>query len=581
MMALLAAGIAACSDEEEELTGGGGDGTETPVVNPADTVPVTLTAQMRSAAQSVPWREADSLGVLSDTSNWVFVTTTGGTPATFEGMTNGTDVYYGLYPYQPEARLEAAGEGMRLMATLPVEQAAVAGGYDYKLNMAAGTQAEPGGTLLSFRLLCGYLRFNLSGCRGEVSAITMKSNNGEGLAGALTIDAADRSILEAGETSVTLRPSDGGLFEKEADYYFLVAPGTLQGLTFEFIDADGNAYESLSDVTLEVTAGNVLDLTEEIENFVPGDLAWGVIYEENYAHRLVNVLQHLDAEDAKNYGMQLGQTVLSDAGWEMFKGLADEWCAGLTTDLEKTQQIFGAMQRNLVQWGGGDQSPEQVWEEKGGICQGWADLLKVFLHTQGIPCFGANGQVYAEAYPYGAAHAWTFAFIDGEWYLADAMWGNLRPCSEVDAWGADWEDVQAGSIYQPQFINVVMAEDEQFRYNFDRGVNIYGIKPGAGSEVILPDVCGVLGDEEVTSFNLSEAVPDNVETIQLGVNISYLGEEMSNLDNGSPSLGTYATNVKRFVVPEGNRTYWSDDEGAIYLGIREEPLHVPGTIYGE
>ena len=78
-----------------------------------------------------------------------------------------------------------------------------------------------------------------------------------------------------------------------------------------------------------------------------------------------------------------------------------------------------------------------------------------------------------------------------------------------------------------------------------------------------------------------EEVPGNVTTIRLGVNISFIGEEETNLDNGSPSLGTFARNVEHFIVPKGNLTYWSDDEGCIYLGGREEPLHVPGTEYGD
>ena len=329
--------------------------------------------------------------------------------------------------------------------------------------------------------------------------------------------------------------------------------------------------------TLEVDAGGEVDLLAAIEGFVPEDLAWGVIYEENWAHRLVDVLQQLDEADARQYAMQLGQVTLSDEGRQMFQELADGWCAGLTTDEEKTRQIFTMMQRNLVQAGGGDQSPEQVWADGGGICQGWADLLKVFLHSQGIPCFGANGYVNpTEDYYDGLAHAWTFAFIDGEWYLADAMWGTFRPCSEVDAWGADRKDAQTGNIYQPQFINVVMAEDGNFRYNFDRGVNIYGILPGSGSEVTVPDVCEELGGLEVTSFNLMEMVPDEVQAIRLGTNISYLGEEETNLDNGCPNLRNYAQHVTRFEVPAANRTYWSDDEGNIYLGGREAPLHWPG-----
>lgn len=573
---LLAAGFAACSDEDENTPGGDdGGGTETPVAPPTDTVPLTLTAQMRTAAQAAPWAAGDTLGVLADTSNWAFVTEAGGTPATFEGRTDGSTAYYGFYPYQPEARLEAATEGTRILAQLPEEQTAVADGFDRKLNLAAGTQTEPGGTLLSFRLLCGYLTFNLDGCRGEVSSITLHSTTG--IAGALTVDADARAITSAEGTSVTLSAAGGGLLERGVDYRFIVAPGTLEGISFTFVDGDGVEHHSDWGGTLEVDAGGEVDLLAAIEGFVPEDLAWGVIYEENWAHRLVDVLQQLDEADARQYAMQLGQVTLSDEGRQMFQELADGWCAGLTTDEEKTRQIFTMMQRNLVQAGGGDQSPEQVWADGGGICQGWADLLKVFLHSQGIPCFGANGYVNpTEDYYDGLAHAWTFAFIDGEWYLADAMWGTFRPCSEVDAWGADRKDAQTGNIYQPQFINVVMAEDGNFRYNFDRGVNIYGILPGSGSEVTVPDVCEELGGLEVTSFNLMEMVPDEVQAIRLGTNISYLGEEETNLDNGCPNLRNYAQHVTRFEVPAANRTYWSDDEGNIYLGGREAPLHWPG-----
>ena len=103
-----------------------------------------------------------------------------------------------------------------------------------------------------------------------------------------------------------------------------------------------------------------------------------------------------------------------------------------------------------------------------------------------------------------------------------------------------------------------------------------GILPGSGSEVTVPDVCEELGGLEVTSFNLMEMVPDEVQAIRLGTNISYLGEEETNLDNGCPNLRNYAQHVTRFEVPAANRTYWSDDEGNIYLGGREAPLHWPG-----
>ena len=284
MMLLLAAGVVACTDETEEDPGGNGSGDtpEVPVVTPEDTV--VLTAQMRTTTQEVPWREADSLSVLADTANWLFVTTTGGSPATFYGPAAEADVYYGLYPYQEEASLDNSSGALRLMAELPAEQRAVAGGYDYKLNMAAGVATD--GSVLRFRLLCGFLRFNLSSCRGEVAEITMTGTSG--LAGALTIDAEDRSVVSAEGTSVTLTAPEGGVFDRSVDYYLVVAPGTLEGVTFTFYDREGNSHTSEVG-TLAVTAGDVFDLTS-VENFVPSDLAWGVTYDENYAHRFADMI---------------------------------------------------------------------------------------------------------------------------------------------------------------------------------------------------------------------------------------------------------------------------------------------------
>ena len=579
MMLLLAAGVVACTDETEEDPGGNGSGDtpEVPVVTPEDTV--VLTVQMRAGAQNFPWREADSLSVLADTANWLFVTTTGGSPATFYGPAAEADVYYGLYPYQEEASLDNSSGALRLMAELPAEQRAVAGGYDYKLNMAAGV-ATDGGAMIC-KLLNGYLKFNLTNCRGEVAEITMTGTSG--LAGALTIDAEDRSVVSAEGTSVTLTAPEGGVFDRGVDYYLVVAPGTLEGVTFTFYDREGNTYTSEVE-TLAVTAGNVFDLTS-VENFLPSDLSWGVTYDENYAHRFADMIQYLDADDAKKYGLNIGTTVISDEGWEAFKAEADAWCVGMS-DMEKMDTIFKRV--SSLKQGGEDQSPEAVWENGVGTCQGFSDVFKVFCHTQGIPCVGANGGLFDRTtynentgYPEGAAHAWTYVYVDGEWWLVDCLWRRRCKVSDLMKWAVDWKESEWGISWQPQYVNVPMAEDGNFRYNFDRGVNIYGIKEGVGSEVTLPDVCDVLGGLDVTSFNLMEEVPGNVNTIRLGVNISFIGEEETNLDNGSPSLGTFARNVKHFIVPEGNRTYWSDDEGCIYLGGREEPLHIPGTIYGE
>lgn len=329
-----------------------------------------------------------------------------------------------------------------------------------------------------------------------------------------------------------------------------------------------------NDETEEGTGGDGSGDTPEVPvDSVNVDTVPAIVL-ENEAGKFWAVLQHVQPE----YGKSLGTTVLSDIGWTSFKKIADDWCEGLT-DVEKIDTIF-RMVSSTLQQGGMDQSPEVVWETGYGTCQGYSDVFKVFCLTQDIPCLGANGLLYNEKpYSYGAAHAWTYAYADGEWWLVDCLWGRKCKASELAKWAVDWDDERSewGISWQPQYVNVMLAEDDLFEYNYDRGLNIYGIKDGAGEELTVPDECAVFENEPIVSFSPYAALPEEVKTIYLGENIAYLGEEETNFANGSSNLKTYATSLEWMDVEESNVLY-SSYEGVIYREGYDGPLYVPGAM---
>ena len=296
---------------------------------------------------------------------------------------------------------------------------------------------------------------------------------------------------------------------------------------------------------------------------------------DNNAGKFWKVLRQVRPE----YGTAMGKTVISDAGFEAFREEADGWCQGMETDLEKMDTIFKMVHNSLRQESVSDQSPEEVWKNKAGICQGFADVFKVFCLTQGIPCIGVNGYIWNDYYSNGAAHAWTFAYAGGEWWMVDPMWGRKFKGADLNKWAADWdaEESETGISWQPDFVGVPLAEDEAFEYSYYKGLSVCSIKDGAGTEVTLPATCAELGGGTVASFKLEKDLPAGVTTLHLGAGIAYLGEEETNLANGCPDLKSYGKNLEWVDVAEGNEMYYSY-EGVVYRNGHNGILYIPGAM---
>ena len=79
---------------------------------------------------------------------------------------------------------------------------------------------------------------------------------------------------------------------------------------------------------------------------------------DNNAGKFWEVLRQVQPE----YGMAMGKTVISDAGFEAFREEADGWCQGLETDVEKmdTETVKNFTQKVIKIMNSG---PKDITEE--------------------------------------------------------------------------------------------------------------------------------------------------------------------------------------------------------------------------
>lgn len=219
------------------------------------------------ANNNVHWETGDAISLFdpSDANN-EFTTQESGASVTFTGTAGeSAGTYYALYPYSAGATIA----GSIITTTLPATQTAKAGSFDTMLNPSVAVADAQHN--LYFKNACALVKFTLGGST-EVAKATLCGNNGEALAGTLTIDAsadAPAATVDAkfGETVVEL----AGPLTSGSTYYFVVAPGALAGgLTLTLYDGDGRFWKKTSNNSATLTAGRILNLgTLAPDQFTP------------------------------------------------------------------------------------------------------------------------------------------------------------------------------------------------------------------------------------------------------------------------------------------------------------------------
>lgn len=171
------------------------------------------------------------------------------------------DGYYAVYPHSEENTLESTGE---LILTFPCEQMYEEDSFGQGANLAV---AASDNNHFSFKNVGGYLSFVLYGENVSVSSITLRGNNGEKIAGDMSVTIEKGSTPEfsflTGKwnttyTEITLVCDPAvQLGETSADgtaFWFVVPPVTFEGgLTFVVQDDQGNAFTKTSTKARTIT----------------------------------------------------------------------------------------------------------------------------------------------------------------------------------------------------------------------------------------------------------------------------------------------------------------------------------------
>lgn len=264
-LAVLTAMVSACS--EDELADNTQPSGKVPMEFYANTDASTRT--ILTTDNAVHWEANDTISLFDPTgANNQFSTTQSGPIVTFTGeATPAEGTYYALYPYDENAQIE----GTTITTTLPAEQMARAGSFAQGLNPSVATADATNN--LCFKNVCALVKFTLDGSiTTTITKATLCGNNGEALAGTLTIDATASTPIAMADTSFgqTVIELNGPL-TPGTTYYFVTAPATLSnGLTLSFYDNKGGVWKKPGNATAILEAGRILNLgIMQPKNFIP------------------------------------------------------------------------------------------------------------------------------------------------------------------------------------------------------------------------------------------------------------------------------------------------------------------------
>lgn len=233
----------------------------------------------------------------------------------------------------------------------------------------------------------------------------------------------------------------------------------------------------------------------------------------------------------------LGRANITPEEYAEIQAFTQELTAGLTTQKDKYTKCFDWVVQNIkyvYEYVNND--PYPVFKNKVAICQGYANLLFIMLHSIDIPAFVCNGILN----PIGG-HAWNYVYCDGKWYVSDPTNGG----SWIIAATASY------SHLLPSSFDVVLAKENGMWINYnDYHLNVCAVESSDDIFIVPFSAMGY----QVTSFSPTVPLPANIKQINIGKNIKSIGENYVGLSYN-------ASNVEYIEVDPENTTF------ASYLGV--------------
>lgn len=262
----------------------------------------------------------------------------------------------------------------------------------------------------------------------------------------------------------------------------------------------------------------------------------------------------------RDVGMKLGRHIeITDKEYNEIATFTTTLVEGSTNELQKYSKIFNWITGNIKYEYQTSQRPYDVFTVKKGICQGYADLLNVMCHSQGIPCVTVNGMLLAAP---GGGHAWNYLNCDGVWYVSDPTNGGRFKMSATD-----------GS-YDHLYIMDIQAtlfEDDYCTYNFSNMLlNVESIKDGHSQVVIPYSVNGI----KINSVNPNLYISADAKELYLGKNITSLDrEDYSSITNIGKSIEAIVVDPENSVLESFSNVVYRDNQ--LYLiapGVKDIEL---------
>lgn len=231
---------------------------------------------------------------------------------------------------------------------------------------------------------------------------------------------------------------------------------------------------------------------------------------------------------------------ITDEQFAEIKAEADKICVDCADETAKIKALQKWVKNN-VKYNYSDNNAYQVFRSKQGVCQGYANLLKAMLLSQGIPCVIVNGW-----YEGAGAHAWNYAYSAAakKWYVCDPT-NSTTPVSIVST--------GSYSHLLPEMADIILFEDDNFAYNYyENSLNVCEVRCEVENIVVPFSVAGF----RITMFNPNSYLPASARNIYIGKNITSLGNNIKGL------VAYPAEDEKCFVDPENE--WFGSANGVIY-----------------
>ena len=250
-----------CSYEEPYVA------PETDGTTPSEVlVPLTLsTGEMTRTSldgTSVKWTADDHIAVYDNVNyaNDFAATSVDGSSAVFEGFVGeGTTDFYAVYPYSGAKGIDASN----ITVTLPSAQTSADGTFaeEHNISVAHGvkTPGEENVSGIKFDNVCGLIQFTVPKRISAVKNVSFKAEN-RALVGDLSISKSELKVVSVANGSNTVNMT--GNFAAGSTFYFVVAPGEVNGFSITVTAQNGATYSKTSTKSFTVEAAAMKNLGE-------------------------------------------------------------------------------------------------------------------------------------------------------------------------------------------------------------------------------------------------------------------------------------------------------------------------------